>query len=220
MLSNDKLLSFECQVCRNVFQDMRKSVNVPRKWCKDCRQEGARLYRRDKRRAAGHAEIGASETCQHCGDVFIRQHRRQFYCASCSELSAKSALPDARRVQNEYQKARNKRRRTENPAVAIRERMSAGVRNSLRDGKGGRSWEALAGYTVTELMTHLERQFLPGMTWGNRGEWHIDHIVPLASFNFSSPEDLEFRAAWALTNLRPLWAKDNIRKSAKRTHLI
>ena len=69
-------------------------------------------------------------------------------------------------------------------------------------------------------MTHLERQFLPGMTWGNRGEWHIDHIVPLASFTFTSPDDPEFRAAWALTNLRPLWAKDNIRKSAKRTHLI
>lgn len=98
--------------------------------------------------------------------------------------------------------------------------MSAGIKNSLRDGKNGRSWERLVGYTVTDLMRHLERQFLSGMSWDNRGEWHIDHILPLASFKFTSPDDPEFRAAWALTNLRPLWAKDNMRKSDKRTHLI
>src|SRR3546814_3330220 len=50
---------------------------------------------------------------------------------------------------------------------------------SLGDGKNGRSWEILVGYTVADLMAHLERQFLPGMSWDNRGEWHIDHIRPL-----------------------------------------
>ena len=94
------------------------------------------------------------------------------------------------------------------------------MKNSLRDGKKGRSWEALVGYTVEDLMRHLERQFSKGMTWGNRGEWHIDHIVPLKSFTFISPDEPEFKAAWALTNLRPLWGKENIRKNAKRLHLL
>lgn len=76
------------------------------------------------------------------------------------------------------------------------------------------------GYTMASLASHLERQFLPGMSWANRSEWHIDHIVPLSSFTYSSPEDPEFRAAWALTNLRPLWAKANASKGRYRVHLL
>jgi len=119
-----------------------------------------------------------------------------------------------------YQSARNKGRRESIPAVSLHERMSAGIKNSIGSGKSGRSWEALAGYTVADLMAHLERQFLPGMSWANRGRWHIDHITPVSSFEFTTPDCPGFKAAWALTNLRPLWAVDNIRKSARRTHLI
>lgn len=52
------------------------------------------------------------------------------------------------------------------------------------------------------------------------GEWHVDHIVPLSSFDFATPDDPGFKAAWALTNLRPLWGLENMRKHAQRTHLI
>src|SRR3546814_14741028 len=93
--------------------------------------------------------------------------------------------------------------------------MSAGVKSSRGDGKNGRSWETLVGYTVADLMAHLERQFLPGMSWDNRGEWHIDHIRTLCSFEFTSPDDPQFREAWALTNLRPLWARDNLRTGGR-----
>jgi hypothetical protein len=98
--------------------------------------------------------------------------------------------------------------------------MSRAVWGSLKDGKNGRSWEELVGYTTADLMRHLERQFLPGMTWENRCAWHLDHIQPLASFNFTTPSDPDFKAAWSLPNLRPLWACDNLRKSAQRTHLL
>lgn len=95
------------------------------------------------------------------------------------------------------------------------------VRRSLHDRKQGRKWETLVGYTVNELAAHLERQFVRGMTWDNYGsDWHIDHIVPRASFTFDGAEHPEFRACWALTNLRPLWAEDNLAKNAKRQHLI
>jgi len=98
--------------------------------------------------------------------------------------------------------------------------MSRAVNLSLKVGKEGRSWRDLVPYSLDDLMRHIERQFLGGMSWDNRGEWHIDHIVPVASFTFSSPDDAEFKAAWALTSLRPMWARENQRKSAKRTHLI
>lgn len=87
-------------------------------------------------------------------------------------------------------------------------------------GKGGGHWEELVGYSLAELAAHIERQFSRGMSWSNMGKWHIDHIVPLSHFKFDSPADPEFRAAWALTNLRPVWASENIRKHANRTLLL
>lgn len=68
------------------------------------------------------------------------------------------------------------------------------------------------GCTIPELMAHLERRFLPGMTWANwsRHGWHIDHIKPLASFDLTDRE--QFLAACHYTNLQPLWAVDNLRK--------
>lgn len=86
--------------------------------------------------------------------------------------------------------------------------------NSRRD--GDTTWRDVLGYDVPDLLRHLERQFLRDMTWKNMEKWHIDHIVPVSSFEFSSITDPGFRAAWALTNLRPLWAIENIAKGAKR----
>lgn len=78
----------------------------------------------------------------------------------------------------------------------------------------------LLGYSKGELMRHLEKQFLKDMGWHNMGQWHIDHIIPLSSFNYSSVSDPEFKRAWALTNLRPLWAAENRAKSDKRLSLL
>lgn len=45
--------------------------------------------------------------------------------------------------------------------------------------------------------------------------WHIDHIVPSASFKFESLDDPDFLICWGLDNLRPLEAKTNMSKGAK-----
>jgi hypothetical protein len=99
-------------------------------------------------------------------------------------------------------------------------RMKRWMRKHLRSGKSSKVWSPVVGYTVDELKTHLERQFSKGMGWHNMGEWHIDHIVPVSAFQFDSPSDPSFRAAMALSNLRPLWASDNLTKSDARTHLL
>lgn len=106
------------------------------------------------------------------------------------------------------------------PAYALDKRMALAIRLSLRGSKAGRSWEALVGYSLEELVRHIEKQFLPGMSWNNMGKWHVDHIVPKSAFTYESADDPEFRAAWALSNLRPLWAPANLSKGAKRLHLV
>jgi hypothetical protein len=51
------------------------------------------------------------------------------------------------------------------------------------------------------------------MTWANHGEWHIDHIRPLASFDLRKEDHLVL--AFHYTNLQPLWAQENLRKGAR-----
>lgn len=74
---------------------------------------------------------------------------------------------------------------------------------------------AIVGCTAAELRQHLQSKFQPGMTWENRGRhgWHIDHIIPLAKFDLTDPE--QQAAAFHYTNLQPLWARDNLSKSDK-----
>jgi len=67
---------------------------------------------------------------------------------------------------------------------------------------------------VDELKEYLESQFEEGMTWDNwsRDGWHIDHIVPLSFFDLIDSEQV--KKACHYTNLQPLWAEDNLRKSS------
>jgi hypothetical protein len=78
---------------------------------------------------------------------------------------------------------------------------------------GSKNVPKLLGCTVKELKAHLAAQFRPGMSWGNYGEWHIDHLRPCASFDLTDPE--QQRQCFNYTNLQPLWAKDNLSKGSR-----
>ena len=68
------------------------------------------------------------------------------------------------------------------------------------------------GCTIKELKIYLESKFQPGMTWENHGRfgWHIDHEVPLSSFDLTDRE--QFLKACHYTNLQPLWWNENLSK--------
>ncbi len=101
------------------------------------------------------------------------------------------------------------------PKGLLSNRIRAGVKSSLRGKKNGMKWESLVGYTCDDLIQHLEKLFKDGMGWHNRDQWHVDHIIPIKAFNFTKPEHEDFKRCWALKNLRPMWAKENISKGAK-----
>lgn len=120
-------------------------------------------------------------------------------------------LEHFRKKDKEYQA-----RRRSTPKGRIDDAISAGIRDTLKRGqKRGTRWEMLVGYSVDELMMHLEKRFEPGMSWDNYGEWHMDHRIPKTAFNYETVDDIDFKRCWALENLRPMWAKENMRKGAK-----
>ena len=67
----------------------------------------------------------------------------------------------------------------------------------------------MLGYSALDLKSHLENLFVDGMSWDNHGEWHIDHITPVSSFE----DTADIRVVCALENLQPLWAFDNLSKN-------
>lgn len=87
----------------------------------------------------------------------------------------------------------------------------SGIHRSISTKKQGH-WFTYLGYSLEHLINHLEGKFKEGMSWQNYGEWHIDHIIPISAFEFTSPMDLDFKLCWDLKNLQPLWAVDNLRK--------
>jgi superfamily II DNA helicase RecQ len=88
------------------------------------------------------------------------------------------------------------------------------------------------GYSIQELKEHLEKQFESWMTWDNYGvyklsswkdddkstwTWQIDHVIPHSTFKYISMKDGEFKKCWALENLRPYSAKQNVLDGANKT---
>jgi hypothetical protein len=105
------------------------------------------------------------------------------------------------------------------------------IRASLVGNKAGKSFKEYLDYTLDELKLHIEAQFEEWMSWDNWGiydykswkdddsstwTWQIDHIIPHSRFKYSSMDDNEFKECWALNNLRPYSAKQNIIDSNRR----
>jgi hypothetical protein len=195
-----------CKACRitkvTATQSRPERTDAAREWRKRHKQKlrreaGARLreeiamqaIQRDAERAAARAERQAE-----------RQMRRNEPLAHVRRMRAVLSARAYQRV------------KSSTPKGLIDNRMRTSVRKALQGGKRGRAWELLVGYSLDDLMTRLERQFTEGMSWANVGEWHIDHIRPRSSFNYSSPDDPEFKQCWSLENLQPLWARDNLVK--------
>ena len=100
------------------------------------------------------------------------------------------------------------------PKRELCDRISASMRRALKKGVDGLKWESLVGYTRKDLFLRLDKTMPRGCTWADfdSGDLHIDHIIPVAEFDFKSPNDPDFKECWALENLQLLTAEDNVGK--------
>lgn len=136
-----------------------------------------------------------------------------------SEIAALRADPQRRQRANQWTRAHLKK----NPWLKVQRALGARMAEVLKAGTTRGAFRHLP-YSYSQLRAHLERQFQCGMSWENYGsEWHVDHVLPVASFTVDANDPAncpEFQACWALPNLQPLWKAENQSKSAKRLYLI
>ena len=113
---------------------------------------------------------------------------------------------------NSVHLANHNRRYQSDPVYRMRQQLRGRVSQALRSAgikRSARTME-LVGCSVEDLRRHIESLWQLGMTWANHSVqgWHIDHIRPCFTFDLTKPE--EQRACFHWSNLRPLWAKDNL----------
>jgi hypothetical protein len=158
---------------------------------------------------------GRRSRCKSCdstaAQIYYDRHREKRIAAAAAWNKAN---PERRQ---DIEKRKRRRDVSYRLACYLRSRISGALRRQLRGesvtGKRLASAVRDLGCTITELMRHLESKFQPGMSWQNMGEWHVDHIRPLASFDLT--DILHCKAACHFTNLQPLWGPDNLAKGSK-----
>ena len=112
-----------------------------------------------------------------------------------------------RSVQREYEK----NQRANNIEWRIKKNLRCRLYYALKSNQKKGSAISDLGCSVEFLKDYLSLKFENGMSWDNYGEWHIDHIKPLSIFDLTDKK--QFKKACHYTNLQPLWAEDNIKKS-------
>ena len=104
-------------------------------------------------------------------------------------------------------------RRQNDPEYRIRHNLRMRMNRAIKDIAKSDHTIDILGCTIEEFRSYLEDLFTDGMSWANYGRdgWHIDHIKPCAAFDMNKEE--EQRACFHYTNMQPLWAEDNLKKS-------
>lgn len=201
------------------------------------------LISRNAAIAAGATRYFTGVPCKrgHVSERYVSQ----FTCVACKRLNDSKRDLEARREKDRayadanrdkrnaayrehYKKNRAKKieqvtsycreRRKTDPVYALRKNVQRliALSFSCKGLKKSTKTEAILGCDPAYFAAHIERQFLPGMTWENRALWHIDHIVALAT----AATEADVIALNHFTNLRPLWIPDNLKKRAHVTHLL
>ena len=190
-----------CNICsskRNKLAD----TDTPTKTCKVCKEVFENTFEnfhwKDKKKGR------LDRTCKACD-----YNRRKKWATDNPEREKQIRL-------NEFK--RNEPRRLKNPSYRLRRRVSSCIANTMAKrgvSKDHPTWVALP-YTPEQLKEHLQAQFDAHMTWDNYGDyWHIDHIHPQSLLPYDSLEHPNFIKCWSLSNLQPLEAIENIKKSNK-----
>jgi len=210
-----KYCSRECYLKRNLFTTLEGVILKKCTECKERKPANKKYYHHHNRNADGYSSI-----CKTCnkekhkqwrnterGRILIKEERKR---------NIETLKKYRERTKSARREAENIRQKTD-PSFALKNRVRILMYITLRKVKNGRKWQGLVGYSIEKLKRHLERNFKEGMTWEKfmAGEIHIDHVIPVSAFNFTKPEDIDFKKCWAMNNLMPMWARDNLSKGIK-----
>ena len=225
-----------CEICNKEFEP----INGHQKYClpecsKIAKRTVNRLWRRRNVKPANEARRKYYQTHK----AQLKEYQVKYSKEHREEISKKHAIyarknrekintykrknynPELNRKRSraynsthkEQINAYRKKYRTSTPQRTLIITMRTRISNALKGNHKSQSSKVLLGCSINDLRVHLENQFTEGMTWENYGKWHVDHILPCASFDLS--KESEQIKCFNYNNLQPLWAMDNMKKGSK-----
>ena len=146
--------------------------------------------------------------------VSVHMRTKSGGCKLCRRAELNASITE----RSNRRKKTHAERQASDTIYQLKRRMRSRIRQifcNLANQKNCKT-ENIVGCSWEQFYKHIERQFTVGMSWNRFDEIHIDHIVPLAT---AKTADDIIRLNY-FTNLRPLWAKDNLSKGGKILHLL
>lgn len=215
----------ELEKCTSMFHKSKHTASGLRPECKDCKKEIDREYRvrnaeKIRERDKKYYEQNAEKIRQRAKDWYDNNLERATEYRRDRFQTNKDQIYEYRKEYNErnhekiktYMNTYMQNRYHTNINYKVKSICNKRIRDCVRN-KSKKTVEYI-GCDIDFLKEWLEYQFVEGMTWDNMGiEWHIDHVRPCSSFDFSNDTDISECYHW--TNLQPLFARDNISKSNK-----
>jgi hypothetical protein len=212
----------------------KDKIKIRCKCCDDIYQQEYHKKRKEKKLLEKHLALSnkTSKLCKVCkiDKPFIEFNKsndiKDGYKTTCIECNTNAILerkqkrreqtianiPIRKEKQKKYMTSYTREKCAKDPLFKLTSDIRKTIGSCLRKNgytKRSKTYEIL-GCSFKDFYNHIEQQFTDDMSWDNKGRygWHIDHIVPL-SFG-TTLEEIHLLNHY--TNLRPLWAKDNIVK--------
>jgi len=226
----------EIRKCARCKEDHKLSDFLTINYCRECAKKKLKKEK-EKALAKFDPDPNKDKKCRTCGKIKkeIDFYPLQNACKKCSSIEnvknrdkrfekgdTLKTCPICKKTKttSEFHKMGYCKECTKtDPILRLNRTVKGGISKCLKrrnSSKDWHKWEEMVGYTAKKLKKHLEKQFTIEMSWDNYGSyWHIDHIIPLNFFNFQNAESSDFKRAWALKNLRPLKAEENLSKGDK-----
>ena len=198
-----------CSKCKEEKEVCEFTKNVSRKdgyqsQCKNCKKE----WKLNNREHVLEYHKNWRQSNPNYNKKYKEQNKEKLTISNKNyrEKNLKKIL----KYNSEYKKKRRNSDPFYNLISNIRSRISTFLK--LKNiSKNNKTFEII-GCTQELLKEHIEKQFTKRMSWDLMGKHiHIDHIIPLSS----AKTEEEVYKLCHYTNLQPLWAEDNLKKSNK-----
>lgn len=179
---------------RTEFYKRKKIGNTVDAICKLCRGKYCKAWRKENPERVKAVSRAWTESNAEFSQKYHRAYKKQWKKGHRQELLEKGR----------------------NPSIQLRmtKRLRTRIYHAIKGAKKSMRTVELLGCSIQQFLAYVEARFKNGMNWANYGDWHIDHIIPCSHFNLKVEK--EQKKCFHYSNLQPLWAIDNMRKSNKR----
>ena len=215
----------KCKIEKDICNFSRKKSNHSelRSECKECNRIISKKYREENKvKEINRSKKYREENKEKLKKTYIdnidyflsyRQKNKQDF-----ENYNKIYYDNNRSKIIEYKKEYQKKKRNSNPRYNFICNIRGRVYHYLKlknITKKNKTFD-IVGCSPTFLKEYIEKKFTKDMSWDLVGkEIHIDHIIPLSS----AKTEEEIYKLCHYTNLQPMWAEDNRKKSNKLDYL-